>query len=148
MFAINTISRIGCLVLSICAIGLTNCTQLSAEEKKAKHQERGRAYFDEGKYQEALIEFKNVVQLDPKNAKAYHQLALIHLKLGGMPDLRSAFGNSVKPLSWILLSTMPNSNSVNFICFLNNPKRQKKGRKLCWPPHHKIPKVICCEGVA
>ena len=96
MFAINTISRIGCLVLSICAIGLTNCTQLSAEEKKAKHQERGRAYFDEGKYQEALIEFKNVVQLDPKNAKAYHQLALIHLKLGGMPDLRSAFGELSK----------------------------------------------------
>ena len=85
-----------CVVLPFLLVSLGNCTQLSAEEKKAKHQERGKAYFEEGKYQEALIEFKNVVQLDPKDAKAYHQLALIHLKLGGMPDLRAAFGELTK----------------------------------------------------
>ena len=75
--------RINIYIVPLCCLGspicflvsLANCTQLSAEEKKAKHQERGMAYFEEGKYQEALIEFKNVVQLDPKDAKAYHQLA-------------------------------------------------------------------------
>jgi tetratricopeptide (TPR) repeat protein len=85
-----------CLVLPFLLVNLANCTQLSDEEKKARHQERGEAYFEEQKYQEALIELKNVVQLDPKDAKAYHQLALIHLKLGGMPDLQSAFGELTK----------------------------------------------------
>ena len=85
-----------CVVLPFLLVSLTNCTQLSDEEKKARHQERAEAYFEEQKYQEALIELKNVVQLDPKDAKAYHQLALIHLKLGGMPDLQSAFGELTK----------------------------------------------------
>ncbi|MDH3769484.1 MAG: tetratricopeptide repeat protein, partial [Nitrospirota bacterium] len=54
------------------------------------------AYFNDEKYQEALIEFKNIIQLDPKDAKAYHQLALIHLKLGGLSDLQAAFGELSK----------------------------------------------------
>ena len=61
-----------CLVLPFLLVSLGNCTQLSAEEKKAKHYERGMAYFNDEKYQEALIEFKNIVQLDPKDANAYH----------------------------------------------------------------------------
>ena len=85
-----------CLVLPFVLVSLGNCTQLSAEEKKAKHYERGMAYFNEEKYQEALIEFKNIIQLDPKDAKAYHQLALIHLKLGGLTDLQAAFGELSK----------------------------------------------------
>ena len=85
-----------CLVLPFLLVSLGNCTQLSAEEKKAKHYERGMAYFNEEKYQESLIEFKNIVQLDPKDANAYHQLALIHLKLGGLPDLQAAFGELSK----------------------------------------------------
>ncbi|WNM64036.1 tetratricopeptide repeat protein [Candidatus Nitrospira neomarina] len=85
-----------CVVLPFLLVNIANCTQLSDEEKKARHQERGKAYFEEQKYQEALIELKNVVHLDPKDAKAYHQMALIHLKLGGMPDLQSAFGELTK----------------------------------------------------
>ncbi|MDR4483501.1 MAG: tetratricopeptide repeat protein [Nitrospirales bacterium] len=84
------------VVFAFLLVSLANCTQLSDEEKKARHQERGKAYFEEEKYQEALIEFKNVVQLDPKDAKAYHQLALIHLKLGGVADLQAAFGELTK----------------------------------------------------
>ncbi len=72
------------------------CTQMSAEEKKAEHLTRGQAYFAEGKYREALIEYKNVVQIDPKDANAHYQLALIHMKLGGMSDLQAAFGELAK----------------------------------------------------
>ena len=60
------------------------CSQMSAEEKKAEHEKRGQSYFAEEKYREAMIEYKNVVQIDPKDAKAHYQLALIHMKLGGM----------------------------------------------------------------
>jgi len=72
------------------------CSQMSAEEKKAEHEKRGQAYFAEEKYLEAIIEYKNVVQIDPKDAKAHYQLALIHMKLGGMTDLQQAFGELAK----------------------------------------------------
>ena len=67
------------------------CNQLSPESKKAKHLERGQSYFDKGQYSEALIEYKNVVQLDPKAADAHYRLALTHLKLGGTTNLQGAF---------------------------------------------------------
>jgi len=45
-----------------------------------------------------LIEFKNIIQLDLKDANVYHQRVCILLKLGGLPDLRAAFGELSKPV--------------------------------------------------
>ncbi len=84
------------VVLPLMLVSLVSCTQLSVEEKKAKHYERGMAYFKGEKFQEAVIEFKNIIQLDPKDANAYYQLALSHIKLGGLSDLQAAFGELMK----------------------------------------------------
>ena len=85
------------VILSTFMMGLgTGCSQLSPEAKKAQHEERGLAYFDEGKYQEAKIEYQNVIQIDPKSAQAHYQMALIHMKLGGLTDLQAAFGELTK----------------------------------------------------
>ena len=47
-------------------------TQLSAKEKKAQpHDEQGMAYFNDERDQEALIDCKNIIQLDPEDANAY-----------------------------------------------------------------------------
>src|SRR5262245_54175418 len=73
------------------ALASMSCSFGSSEDKKAKHHERGLAYFQQEKYQEALIEFKNVVQLDSKDADSHYRLALIYLKLGGLPNLQAAF---------------------------------------------------------
>lgn len=89
-------SEIGLMLTIMSLMVFVGCTQLSPEAKKAKHEERGQAYFQEGKYQEALIEYKNVVQIDPKDADAHYQLALIHMKLGGLSDLQAAFGELTK----------------------------------------------------
>ena len=48
------------------AIFLAGCG--GAEERKAKYLERGKAYFEEENYDKAKIEFKNVLQIDPKTA--------------------------------------------------------------------------------
>ena len=88
---ILVIGFIPCLMLV-----MANCTQMTAEEKKATHYERGMAYFDEGKYQEAVIEFKNVIQIDPKDANGHYQLALSHLKIGGITDMQLAYGELTK----------------------------------------------------
>jgi tetratricopeptide (TPR) repeat protein len=72
------------------------CDWLSPESKKAKHLEQGKAYFEKGQYSEAVIEFKNVVQLDPKDAEAHYRLALAQLKLGGTSNLQGAFAELSK----------------------------------------------------
>lgn len=56
-----------------------------------KHYNRGRSYSAEGKYEEAIIEFRNVLQLDSGHVNAKYQLALIYMKKGGLANLRSAF---------------------------------------------------------
>jgi hypothetical protein len=72
-------------------------THLSAKEKKAQpHDEQGMAYFNDERDQEALIDCKNIIQRDPEDANAYHQQVFMHLKLGGRPDLRAAFGELSK----------------------------------------------------
>jgi Tfp pilus assembly protein PilF len=54
------------------------------EENKAKHFEKGMNYFQEEKYKEAVIEFKNVVQIDPKYGPGHYQMALAYLKIGSL----------------------------------------------------------------
>jgi|GEM_PF-881875 len=54
----------------------------SPEAKKAKHLERGDSYFAEQKFKEAIIEYKNVIQLDGSNAHAFERAGLAYLELG------------------------------------------------------------------
>jgi tetratricopeptide (TPR) repeat protein len=71
------------------------CSQ-SPEAKKAKHMERGVNYFQNAKYHEAVIEFKNVVQIDPKDADGHYRLGLTYLKFGDIPHLQAALGELSK----------------------------------------------------
>ena len=64
-----------------------------AEERKAKYLERGKAYFEEENYDKAKVEFKNVLQIDPKTAAPYFYLGQIAEK---DQDWRMAFGNYSK----------------------------------------------------
>jgi Tfp pilus assembly protein PilF len=86
---LHTSRNLLALTLSI-AVVLGGCSA-SPEEKKAKHLQRAQAYFEKGQYQEAVLEYRNVVQVDPKNADAHYKLALAYLKVGGMPGLQGAF---------------------------------------------------------
>lgn len=57
------------------AVILTACG--GAEERKAKYMEKGKNYFVEKNYDKAKIEFKNVMQIDPKFAEAYYYIGQI-----------------------------------------------------------------------
>ena len=64
-----------------------------AEERKAKYLERGKVYFEEENYDKARVEFKNVIQIDPKSAGPYFYLGRIAEK---EQEWRKAFGNYSK----------------------------------------------------
>ncbi len=49
------------------------------ESRLAEHESRGEEYAKQGKYAEAVIEFKNVLQLDPNRASAHYGLAKAYL---------------------------------------------------------------------
>jgi Tfp pilus assembly protein PilF len=50
------------------------------QAKKAAHLQKGEAYVAQEKYTEAIIEFRNAIKLDPKDAQAYYKLAQAYLK--------------------------------------------------------------------
>src|SRR5215467_16298600 len=84
----STSLRILCALVTLVCLG---CDWSSPEAKKARHRERATSYFEKGQYHEALIEYKNVAQLDPKDAEVYYRLGLTYLKLGSLTNLQQAF---------------------------------------------------------
>jgi len=52
----------------------------------ARHLERADQYFDEGKFQEATIEYQNVLQLDENHAHANRQLGIALYELGRLGE--------------------------------------------------------------
>jgi tetratricopeptide (TPR) repeat protein len=66
-----------CLVAAL----FTGCSR-DPNARKQKYFESGEKYFAEGKYREAVIQFSNSVQIDPRFAQGHAQLAQVYLKLG------------------------------------------------------------------
>jgi Tfp pilus assembly protein PilF len=68
----NRKSRTLILIVLFCFI-LSCFLACSQEAKKERHWKRGEKYFLENKFREAVIEYKNVLQIDPNNAGAHHK---------------------------------------------------------------------------
>ena len=64
-----------CVVILI----LAGCSQ---EAKKERHWGRGEEYFSENKYNEAIIEYRNVLKIVPNDAKARYKLGISLLRVG------------------------------------------------------------------
>ena len=67
--------------LACLAALLTGCSR-DPSVRKQKYFESGEKYFSQGKYREAVIQFSNAVQIDPRFAQGHAQLAQTYLKLG------------------------------------------------------------------
>src|SRR5262245_7359470 len=66
------------------AVGLlvgAGCSR-SPEAQKARYLDRGDKYAAREQYREAILEYRNVLRLDPTNARATRQLGLSHNQLG------------------------------------------------------------------
>lgn len=62
---------------------LAGCAR-SPEAKKARHLERGDRYFQQEKYREAVLEYRNVLRIERDNTQAIRQLGLAYYQLGEM----------------------------------------------------------------
>jgi len=83
-------SAVSILVFSLLACG-------GAEERKAKYLEKGKAYLEENNLDKAKIEFKNVLQIDPKFAEAYYYMGLLEEK---NKELGKSLSNYVKAIEF------------------------------------------------
>jgi len=63
----------------------------SPEEKEARHYERGVELYEEGQDEKAMVEFRNVLRLNPKNADAIFHVGLIHERAKRLKPAFAAF---------------------------------------------------------
>ena len=64
------------------------------EEKETSHHKRAQEYIAKGELKKAVIELKNVVQLNPENDTAYYELGETHVKLGQAAEAFQAFSQA------------------------------------------------------
>jgi tetratricopeptide (TPR) repeat protein len=90
------------LIVVIASVLLTWGCAGNPAERKAKFFRSGREDFKKGKYQEAIIEFRNALQIDPRFADASYQLGLAYSAAGSREAAYRQFLNAVTldPNNW------------------------------------------------
>jgi tetratricopeptide (TPR) repeat protein len=73
------------LLVVIAAVAGTSCSR-SPEAQKARHLERGEKFFARKDYKDAIIEYRNVLRIEPTNAVAIRRLGLAHYQTGQFRD--------------------------------------------------------------
>ncbi|MEA2083332.1 MAG: tetratricopeptide repeat protein [Thermodesulfobacteriota bacterium] len=76
---VNRYFRNVCILLILFILSLLAACG-GPEEKKVRFFEKGRAFYEQGNYVKARLEFKNAIQIDLKYAEAYYYLGLTELK--------------------------------------------------------------------
>src|SRR5580692_4852459 len=81
-------------ILFFTAILLAGCSR-DPNVRKQAYLNSGQEYFKSGKYQEAVIEFRNAIQIDPRFAAAHWRLANAYLQLGSREEAYHELANAV-----------------------------------------------------
>ena len=81
------------LVLAVAVLMVAGCG--GAESRKVKYLDRGKDYLAQENYDKARIEFKNVLQIDPKSAEGHYHLGQVEQSANNM---RLAFSYYMKAL--------------------------------------------------
>jgi tetratricopeptide (TPR) repeat protein len=81
-------------VLLLAVLAFSGCT--NAEKAKAEHVRRGDAYLKEQKYQEASLEYRGALQIDPNMAAAHWGLAQAFEGLQRLPEMIDSLRRTVE----------------------------------------------------
>src|SRR6266850_6989430 len=77
----HTTVRIGSVLLLGALVAITGCAR-SPEATKALHLSRADGYFERQRYPEAIIEYMNVLRIEPGNAHAITRAGIAHFETG------------------------------------------------------------------
>jgi len=80
--------------LGLCLVFLVlhlTCSCSTKEEKIIKYRKSAEQYAEEGKFKEAVIELKNVIQLDPENDEIFYDLGEVYVQLNYETDAFHSF---------------------------------------------------------
>ncbi|HUS12394.1 MAG TPA: tetratricopeptide repeat protein [Pyrinomonadaceae bacterium] len=80
-------------VLLVALVSLGGCR--NPEKTKAEHLSKGEAYLKESKFNEAVLEFRNALQIDDKLAPAYWGLARAYESLQRLPEMLEALRKAI-----------------------------------------------------
>jgi len=70
-----------CFGLLIVVALMAACSR-DPQIRKKEYFDKGSSYFEKGKYEEAIIEYRNAIQIDPNFADAHYELARSLMKKG------------------------------------------------------------------
>ena len=139
---LKLISRTAALAVAISL--LAGCG--GAEERKTKYYDRGIALFEEGNYEKARLEFKNVLQIDPKDLEARFMLGQT---LGEEQEYRAAASqylavlgeDSEHPGALAKLGTI-------YLLTRDVAKTREHGEKLLAQDPESVPGMVLMAGAA
>jgi Tfp pilus assembly protein PilF len=77
------------------ALLLSSCSS-DPNKRKLNYLKSGQHYFNQNKFQEAVIEFRNAVQIDPRFAEAHYQLARSYQSL---KNYNAAYGELLETVT-------------------------------------------------
>src|SRR3954469_12704655 len=86
MSAMKLLHRLGVVVL---VLMLTACD--SPEQKEAKYLAHAKELYQQGDDARAMVELRNVLRLNPKNADALYTAGLIHERGNRVPQAYAAY---------------------------------------------------------
>ena len=84
----------GCFLIII--LPFLDMLPMRVEVKKDVYLQQGKDYYEQGKYQAAVLALKNVLQADPTDSQAHYHLGLTYLKLGEISDAIGALQQSIR----------------------------------------------------
>jgi tetratricopeptide (TPR) repeat protein len=79
------------VALVVCAFMATSACGGGGEARKAEHIAKGERFMAERNYAKAHIEFRNALQIDPKDARLRAQLGLASEKLGNVQEAANSY---------------------------------------------------------
>src|SRR5215475_9086292 len=94
-FVMKPSSVLRLLVLIGCLAALITGCSRDPNVRKQKYFESGQRYYEEGKYREAIIQFRNATQVDGRFTEAHYQLAQAYIKV---QDWQHAYGELSRTL--------------------------------------------------
>ncbi len=90
------IGIIGVVLIAALIVSIVVITKASDNSKFDEKMDLGRKYISELDYEQAVLAFKDAIEIDPKNIEAYIELASIYSKMGDNKMARETLADAVK----------------------------------------------------